>query len=81
MEAGKRQMLPLLLRDLGLGSWSTNACFFFAQDLGTKGETLCLVFDIQQLFAEVWVHTNFNKIVFLFSKNSETVTFMKPYDE
>lgn len=39
---------------------------------------LCSIFDIQQIFTEV--HTNFNKIIFLFSKKSETATCLKSGD-
>lgn len=34
-----------------------------------------------KIFTEVWAHTNFNKIMFLFSKNSETIMPLKPCDE
>lgn len=82
MEAGGKQMVPMLLRQVGPGTRQVHPIHisFLLENLGAKDKMLCSIFDIQQIFSEVWVHTNFNKIIFLFSKNSETTMCLKSCD-
>lgn len=82
MEGGRRQTVSVLLRQVGLGTRQIQPmqASFLLENLGAQDKMLCSIFEIQQIFTEVWAQTNFNKIVFPFSKNSETAMCWKSRD-